>query len=161
MHLYRHHNPHLFYKHILVTMLYPHQPSPCPVAGHLIPIQLIALHKGLAQLSLAPAARRGAHGVAPQALGHAGVVNGVEIVEAKEALKAGASPPRKFFEIPWCLEKMMELLGKYTQKTWENYKQLMKIDMSDICSFFSKKSRTEKHWEERDNYEDITSIWQW
>lgn len=64
-----------------------------PVAGHLIPIQLIALHKGLAQRSLAPAARRGAHGVAPQALGHAGVVNGVgvEIVEAKEALKAGAN----------------------------------------------------------------------
>ena len=80
-------------------MLKKHQPSPIPVrpvAGHLIPIQLIALHKGLAQRSLAPAARRGAHGVAPQALGHAGVVNGVEIVEAKEALKAGASPPRKF-----------------------------------------------------------------
>ena len=65
-----------------------------PVAGHLIPIQLIALHKGLAQLSLAPAARRGAHGVAPQALGHAGVVHGVVNVEAKEALKAGASAPR-------------------------------------------------------------------
>ena len=146
-------------------MLKKHQPSPIPVrpvAGHLIPIQLIALHKGLAQRSLAPAARRGAHGVAPQALGHAGVVNSVEIVEAKEALKAGASPPRKFFEIPWCLEKMMEQRKVHTENMGKlHINNWWKLICLIYVRFISKKSRTEKHWEERDNYEDITSIWQW